>query len=337
MTRRNHPSPPSPHRPFLPALPFWPAATAAALLASALAVYPQDPGLPAEIDSVAGLKFQAVSTNVLLGWPSDPRETFAVLWRSNSTLEAPWITLSAQLHAAPGTDKTTFSHFGAASSQGPAANRDLKKLYRVLVIPDFWFDMEGAVLAGGPSNPGEDFLPFYYGTTATRLLKPRVELLVDGQPAGVGGSLDEDVQRVNFGTLENPRWACTAGLWFDHGNLPDGTHTLQIQTLLQLNSPAGPWSWSVILTNRPVRVYLARRPAKEEVKGSQQLLGIRRAKSQPGWWEWRLGRNFARTPPSAQDAARHFIYSEADDLPSKTEPRPWKSSLPAGSNNSTPP
>ncbi|MEI6785253.1 MAG: hypothetical protein WCQ21_30510, partial [Verrucomicrobiota bacterium] len=161
--------------------------------------------------------------------------------------------------------------------------------------------------------------------------------LVDGQPAGVGGSLDEDVQRVNFGTLENPRWACTAGLWFDHGNLPDGTHTLQIQTLLQLNSPAGPWSWSVILTNRPVRVYLARRPAKEEVKGSQQLLGIRRAKSQPGWWEWRLGRNFARTPPSAQDAARHFIYSEADDLPSKTEPRPWKSSLPAGSNNSTPP
>lgn len=88
-----------------------------------------------------------------------------------------------------------------------AVTAPASELYRVFVVPDFWFNMQDVVLSGGPKNPGQDFLPFYYGTAETGLFRPSAELLVDGQPVGVGSPLDENVQQVNFGTVDKLRWA----------------------------------------------------------------------------------------------------------------------------------
>jgi hypothetical protein len=286
--------------------------------------------------SVAGLRVETESTNVLLTWPTDPRETFAVLWRSNTHWQTPWVVLTNQLRASPSAAQTTFRDLGALPRL-LTTNTNLADSYRVFAVPDFWFDMSGVQFEGGPEHCGEDFLPFYYGTTETRMFKPQLELLVDGQSHGVGSTVDENVQRVNFGTVEKPRWAYTAGFWFHHGQLPDGEHILQIQSRFELNNTVGPWSWSVTLTSRPVRVCVAPWRAEEEVKGGQKLLGIRRARAQPSWWERRLGRSFVRKRPTPEELARHFIYSEADDLPSKVQPRPWKSRFPAGASDAASP
>jgi hypothetical protein len=316
----------------LSVLPFWLPACTAGLLLLAEVPRAQTSNIW-EPASVEGLSFRTVSANVVLEWPSQPRESFAVLWRSNPTPETPWVVLSSQLRARSDTNRTTFCHIGAsARAQNMLTNSGLPDLYRVFVIPDFWFDMEWITLTGGPKNPGEDFLPFYYGSRVTGVFKPRTELLVDGEPAGVGSTLDEDMQRVNFGTVDKPQWAYAAGFWFDHGAFAGGEHTLQLQSLLALNSFVGDWSWSVTLTNRPVRVRTAPRRAEEEAKGSEKLLGSRRVQAQLSWWGRRLGPGFVRKRPSPQEAEAHFVHSESDLLPQQTQPRPWKPISPANAN-----
>jgi hypothetical protein len=120
----------------------------------------------AEPPSVQGLQVQKDGNAVVLSWPSDPGETFAVLWRSNNTVETPWSILDSQLRAAPGTNCTMLRHNSAVTAL-------VSELYRVLVVPDFWFNMQAVVLSGGPKNPGQDFLPFYYGTAETGLFRIR--------------------------------------------------------------------------------------------------------------------------------------------------------------------
>ncbi len=34
--------------------------------------------------------------------------------------------------------------------------------------------MNGVLLSGGPKNPGEDFIPIYYGAKETGIFKPQV-------------------------------------------------------------------------------------------------------------------------------------------------------------------
>jgi len=317
--------------------PFWLSARTVVLLLCVLTPYALA-AQTSERTSVEGLSFQTVSTNIILMWPSDPRETFAVLWRPNAALETPWTLLSGQLRAASGTNQTTFRHAGALALVKPSADHSgPSELYRVLVIPDFWFDLEGVTLAGGPRNPGEDFLPFYYGTREVAFFKPGTELVVDGQSAGVASTLDEAVQRVNFGTANKPQWLYVAGFWFHHDEVADGEHTLQIHSSFLLNSSVGECSWSVTLTNRPLRVQVVSPRREQEGKGSEKLLANRRAQGQPSWWERRLGRGFVRRRPTPEDAARHFIYSEADDLPSQIRPRPWDPISPANANRESTP
>jgi hypothetical protein len=207
--------------------------------------------------SVGGLQFQAQSTNVFLTWPSDPRESFVVLWRSNATFQTPWFVLTNQLSASPDANKTSFCDIGALShSPAMATSTNLDGFYRVFVIPDFWFNMKGVVLSGGSQNPGEDFLPLYFGDTKTDFSKPWVELFVDGKDSdtGAGDTSWTDIERINFGTSNKPRWIYTAGLWFQHNTLTNGTHTLQLRSRLDLNNFIGNWSQSLMVSNKPVQV-----------------------------------------------------------------------------------
>lgn len=204
--------------------------------------------------SVAGLVIRKDATNIVLTWPSDPRESFAVLWRSNATMEASWLTLTNPLPAAPNKTKTSFSDHGALNRFNPA-EINLAELYRVFVIPDFWFDLNGVELHGG-----EDFLPFYSGNKETwDLFKPHVSLLVNGEESFMGESrfdfgTDEAIERVNFGTRKKPRWAYARGLWFQHDTLPNGEYTLQLAAQLTLNLIVGDATQYVTFTNKPVRV-----------------------------------------------------------------------------------
>lgn len=314
-------------------LPFWPWAGTVAFLLCVLRPC-ACVGQISEPASVEGLRFKTISTNLVLTWPSDPRETFAVLWRSNAALETPWIVLSSQLRAASDTNQTTFRHAGALALAHPSAtNSGPSDLYRVFVIPDFWFDMEGITLTGGPNDQGEDFLPFYYGTREVGFFKPATELLVDGQPAGVAGTLDEDVQRVNFGTANKPQWVYAVGFWFHHDDVADGQHTLQIQSSCLLNSFVGQWSQSVPLTNRPIRVRIVTPRQEQEAKGAEGLRGSGRAQAQLSWWARRLGPGFVRKRPSPQEAEEHFVHSEPSPLLPQTQPRPWRPVSPAGATN----
>jgi hypothetical protein len=248
----------------------------------------------AEPQSVQGLQFQKDGNAVVLSWPSDPQEMFAVLWRSNSAVETRWQVLDGQMRATPATNCTTFRHNNAATTPLP-------ELYRVFVVPDFRFDMQGVILSGGPKNPGQDFLPFYYGNTETDFFKLSTELLVDGQPVGAGSTLDEGVRLVNFGTTDKPRWAYSAGFWFHHDEVAEGTHILQIQSTFHLNSFVGQWSWSATSSNNPVQVVA--RPHLSEVRGGELLLGRAQRENGYSWWVKRLGQRFVRKQPSAQEAA----------------------------------
>lgn len=201
--------------------------------------------------SVAGLVIRKDATNIVLTWPSDPRESFAVLWRSNATMEASWLTLTNPLPAAPDKTETSFSDHGALNRFNPAET-NLAELYRVFVIPDFWFDLNGVELRGGP-NSGEDFLPFYNGSKGIpHLFRPDMLLLVDGKLRG----LDESFERINFGSPEKPQWLYSRGVWFRHDILPNGGHTLQLVARLRLNTFHGRWSQLAQFTNRPVRVWI---------------------------------------------------------------------------------
>ena len=213
-----------------------------------------------EPESVAGLNVRKEDGNVVLSWPSDPRESFVVLWRPAISVKARWIELTNQLHASPLTNETVFLD-QAAFLRGPAmlTNANLAAFYRVFLIPDFWFDLNGVELRGGP-NCGEDFLPFYNGSKETdTIFEPHVSLLVDNEKfhteeSTVDFGTEESVERTNFGAREKPRWAYSRGLWFQHDTLPNGEHTLQLSTLLTLNLIAGDATQYLTLTNQPVRV-----------------------------------------------------------------------------------
>ena len=203
--------------------------------------------------SVEGLRFQTESTNVVLTWPSDPREAFAVLWRSNTHWQTPWVVLTNQLRATSEAPQTIFRDSGRLARQ-KTANTNLADCYRVFVIPDFWFQMDRVELSGGPEHCGEDFLPFYNGTKETwDLFKPEIALLADGN----GFFAQQAIERINFGTPEKPRWAYSRGLWFPHDGLSNGWHTLQLSALLRLNNFVGDWSWEITMTNKPVRVCIS--------------------------------------------------------------------------------
>jgi hypothetical protein len=200
---------------------------------------------------VAGLRAEATATNVTLSWPSDSRESFVVLWRSNATYRAQWIVLTNQMPAGLNNRTIFLDTAGLTRIQGDAARTNLIGLYVVYVIPDFWFDMEGITLNGGPQNPGEDFLSFYYGIGGTGFPRPGVGLMVDGEEAGWGPI---QVERVNFGTVKKPRWTYAAGFWFRHDIVPNGEHVLQLRSMLSLNNFVGEWSQDIFLTNKSVRV-----------------------------------------------------------------------------------
>lgn len=205
-----------------------------------------------EPESVAGLNIQKADGNAILNWPSHPRESFVVLWRPEVSVYARWIELTNQLRATPSANQTVF-HDQAAFTRGPGmlTNANLADFYRVFLVPDFWFNMNGVELRGS-TNCGEDFLPYYNGSKETwDLFKPQVTLVVDGQPLSVA---DEGVERINFGTQRKPSWAYSRGLWFQHDLLPNGEHTLQLSALLTLNTIVGGASQFLTLTNRPVRV-----------------------------------------------------------------------------------
>ncbi len=208
--------------------------------------------------SVEGLSVWAVSRDVLLSWPSDPRESFVVLWRSNATYETPWIALTNQLPAASKTNWTTYCDFGApARAPSMSTNPALADFYKVVVVPDFWFDMEGVILSGGPKDSGEDFLPLYNGTKETwDLFKPRITLLVDGEQWSSARQFGEErgIERVNYGAPGKPQWTYSRGIWFGHNTLPNGWHTLQLTSLLTLNNSVGERTWYVKFANKPVRV-----------------------------------------------------------------------------------
>ena len=93
-----------------------------------------------EPESVTGPRVHAESTNVWLSWPSDLRESFMILWRSDGALEARWIVLADCLRASSRSNQTCFCDSGgrartraaqalvcqaAALSAGPHANTDL--------------------------------------------------------------------------------------------------------------------------------------------------------------------------------------------------------------------
>jgi len=211
-----------------------------------------------EPPSIGGLRFELNSSNIVLAWPSDRRESFAVLWRSTIALESPWNILTDQLHASPNTDSTTFIDVGALKRiPALATATNIADYYRVFVIPDFWFDMTGIELDGGPKQCGEDFLPLYNGSKETwDFFKPEVILLVDGEPNSDMKLFhaEEDIERVNLGTRKTPRWTYSRGLWFKHDSLPNGEHTLQLRTSFNLNSTIGPYSQYLTLTNNLVHV-----------------------------------------------------------------------------------
>jgi hypothetical protein len=205
-----------------------------------------------ELGSLEGLLIRTESTNVVLTWPSDPRESFVVLWRSNANWQTPWTVLTNQLHASSKTNQTAFydrEFLGRVPTV--VTNTSFTDFYRIFVIPDFWFDLEEVTLSGGPKNPGEDFLPFYRGSKETDVFKPQVRLLVDGKDENF---VEEDVQRVNFSTAAKPRWGYVDGFWFRHDVIPNGEHTLQLTALLTLNTFVGDLSQYCTLTNKPVHV-----------------------------------------------------------------------------------
>jgi len=365
-----------------------------------------------ELESVEGLRFAIKSNDVVLTWPSDPRESFVVLWRSNATWQTPWSVLTNQLPAFSNTNQTCFLHSRAlshASLQETETNSPA--FYRVFVIPDFWFDLEGVVLSGGKKNPGQDFLPVYRGNKETAVFKPQVTLLVDGKDENFG---EEDTQRVNFGTTGKPCWSYASGFWFRHDILTNGSHTLQLASLLTLSTFVGDLSQYVTLTNRPVKVRVTNEitylgwqdliqwsnytfvaqsveprvnwridvydtrgqllisktgqttngeirwtwdlrdkegkshddsdvemsfpstlttwPIGDNSKAKERSPKTSSNQRQQTWWDLRLGRDFVRKEPSAEDRRRRFVFSEDHPLESRIQPRPWSAS-PRSSND----
>ena len=205
-----------------------------------------------DCDGVGGVRFDKNSTNVTLTWPSNPREVFVVAWRTNTAFQTPWIELPNQLHAAAATNETTFRDLGALlRADSIRTNANLEDFYRVLVIPDFWVNLEGVTLTGGPQNQGEDFLPIYLGLTNEDFFMPATSLYVDGEDFPSG---PKEVQRVNIGTTKKPVWIYASGYWLRHDTLTNGEHTINLRSLLTLNNTVGQYTWCLTVTNQPVHI-----------------------------------------------------------------------------------
>jgi hypothetical protein len=235
---------------------------------------------------VEGVHVEASSTNVTVTWPSDPRETFVVLWRSNADYRAQWIVLTNQMRAAANRNRTMFfDAVGLARPRGDAATTNLAGLYGVYVIPDFWFNMQGVTLCGGPRTTRREFLPFYHSMDGPGFPQPYVGLVVDGEEAGWG---PERIERVNFGTEQNPHWLNATGFWLQLDLLPDGEHTLQLRSMLSLNNFVGDWTQDLFLTNKPVTVRILVNGEKSNFRS---------------WSDQRLGHDF-KAPQSAEEYER---------------------------------
>lgn len=229
--------------------------TALSLLLVLQISVPAAPDLVAP-NSVSGLSIRKEDTNIVLAWPSAPPERFVVLWHPEVSEESRWIELTNQLCASPLTNQTIFRDPGAFI-RGPAmlTNVSVADFYRVFIIPDFWFDMNEIELVGGP-NCGQDFLPLYSGSKETwDWFQPQITLLVDGEPNSFERLFFAEVaiERINFGTRKKPHWEYARGFWFWHDTLPNGEHTLQLRSMLALNSLVEGCQY-LTLTNRPLRV-----------------------------------------------------------------------------------
>lgn len=66
--------------------------------------------LASEACAVEGLTISVRSSNVVLGWPSAPNETYIVQYRPSLDPSAPWVTLTNSLPADGSTNWTTFVH-----------------------------------------------------------------------------------------------------------------------------------------------------------------------------------------------------------------------------------
>ena len=273
--------------------------------------------------SVRGLSLLPQSTNVALTWPSDPRESFLILVRSNPVPEAHWTILTNHMPAAAATNRTTFLDLGGATRPrlGPLTNR-LADFYSVIVIPDFWSSPAGALLDGGPHKSGADFLPIYTGSTATdpfeRPFNLHVDMLVDTERASedeaidLRAAVDDSVEHVNLGTAKQPRWAYSDGFWLQHDQLTNGTHTLQLRTLLTLNILVGPGEQFLTIANPSVRVLTAKAPAGKT--GSEVTTQGNAGQS---WWSQRLPPGFRRKTQdqaTPEAASQHKLIARPLDL-----------------------
>jgi hypothetical protein len=243
---------------------------------------------------------------VLLTWPSDPRETFLVLARSNASPETQWTVLTNHLPASTLTTSTTFlDRGGAARPQAGQPKPNLRDLYCVLLIPDFWTSPDGANLDGGPQHCGADFIPIYTGTSEidpyNRPFVLHVEMLVDSERASeeeaidLRAAVDDGVERVNLGTGKGPRWAYATGFWLQHDQLTNGLHTLQLRTLLRLNTLVGPGEQFLTITNPSARLLATKYPA-----GQAGGKAASQSKADQSWWSHRLGSDFRRKTPPGQ-------------------------------------
>ena len=128
-----------------------------ACYASQVLSLPSSPVDFLEPASVRGLSINAESTDIVLVWPSNPNESFVVLWQSNAAPEASWIALTNQLPASRDANCTSFCDAGRVADSHD--RKAFAELHRVFVIPDFWFDMNAVALAGGPKKQGENNSP----------------------------------------------------------------------------------------------------------------------------------------------------------------------------------
>ena len=219
------------------------ALTACLYLLAAFAAKAQD---QSRSNSVQGLSIRMDSTNVTAPLRLD-------------------CALTNRLPALPVANTTTFlDPGGTARLQSGQSKSNLLDLYCVLLVPDFWSNPGGAVLDGGPQKSGADFLPIYTGTPETdEFLRPfvlHVDLVVDSERAteeeaiDLKAAVDDAVERVNLGTLANPSWAYATGFWLQHDLLANGPHTLQLRTLVELNTLVGPGEQFLTVTNASVRV-----------------------------------------------------------------------------------
>ncbi|MCF7669906.1 MAG: hypothetical protein K9N48_09055 [Verrucomicrobia bacterium] len=64
------------------------------------------------VHAIEDLKLQIQGTNAVLSWPSMENETFIVRYRARLDEAHPWTVLTNDYPAAPGTNRTMFSHVG---------------------------------------------------------------------------------------------------------------------------------------------------------------------------------------------------------------------------------